>query len=396
MRTLALLVFIAIPMAVVGAKPKQAAPKKATAFPAFQYHVIDRIGRQLGQTALADLDRDGDLDWVCGQSRSAGADIWWWEYQAPDKWVRHMVGKGNTEVGAAVRDLNGDGWLDILSGSKLLINSGDPRNKPFAEYEVGAAFSHDTVFADINGDGKMDALANCDRSGLFWYEIPADPTRRWTSHTIALASAHKIHGATSPRPVGDLDGDGDADVVTGQAWYENADGKGLKWVQHKNINFGEVQKYGIALKTWVLDLDGDGDNDFIQAEADHPDARVAWFENDGKGNWTMHLIKDKGEKQDFHSLAVADFDNDGDLDVFSGGGPLSVAGEQKCYIWENLAGPKGRPTADRWREHVIVKQTCHEAVAADVDGDGDIDICSKPWSDGNEHYYLRNMLMEKK
>ena len=36
---------------------------------------------------------------------------------------------------------------------------------------------------------------------------------------------------------------------------------------------------------------------------------------------------------------------------------------------------------------------CHEAKAADVDGDGDIDICSKPWN-GNEHIYLCNMLKE--
>jgi len=32
--------------------------------------------------------------------------------------------------------------------------------------------------------------------------------------------------------------------------------------------------------------------------------------------------------------------------------------------------------------------------AFDVDGDGDIDICSKPWN-GNEHVYLRNMLKEE-
>jgi len=150
----------------------------------------------------------------------------------------------------------------------------------------------------------------------------------------------------------------------------------------------------LAVRTWVLDLDGDGDNDFIQAEADNPDARVAWFENDGKGNWTRHIIKDKGDGQDFHSLVVADFDRDGDMDVFSGSGPLAKSGKQNCYFWENTSGPGGRPTHRQWIEHFLIQRPCHEAVGGDVDGDGDIDICTKPWSTGDEHLYIRNMLVE--
>jgi hypothetical protein len=192
--------------------------------------------------------------------------------------------------------------------------------------------------------------------------------------------------------VGDIDGDGDADVVTAQAWYENTDGKGLRWKAHRNIPFGERHRYGVGVRTWIGDLDGDGDADVVQAEADNPDGRVAWFENDGKGSaWKTHMIQDEGERQDFHSLVVADFDLDGDQDVFSGGGPLSAPDSHKCYVWENTAGPKGRPTSERWVEHIVARKPCHEAVGADVDGDGDIDICSKPWSTGSEHFFLRNM-----
>ena len=142
-------------------------------------------------------------------------------------------------------------------------------------------------------------------------------------------------------------------------------------------------------------MDGDGDNDFVQAEADNPDSRVAWFENDGHGEWTCHIIKGRGDQQDYHSLVVADFDQDGDMDVFSGGGPLSGM-PHKCYIWENKAGSGNKPVSEMWIEHLIVEKQCHEAVGGDVDGDGDIDLCFKPWSTGNDHYYLRNMLVEKK
>lgn len=356
---------------------------------AFDEHRIDDIGRKMGQTALADMDRDGDLDWVVGCADHGGSTIWWWEYQSPDRWVRHELGQGNTDVGGAVFDVNGDEWLDMLSGSVLLLNPGRPRDEVFRPYDVGTIYSHDTEFADVNGDGRMDAVANSDKSGLFWYEIPADPTQSWVSHTVATRDEHKIHGGVSPRPVGDIDGDGDVDLVTGQAWYENTDGKGTAWKPHRNIEFGDHHQYGLAVRTWVLDLDDDGDPDVVQSEADHPDGRVAWFENDGRGNWTRHLIKDRGDRQDFHALVVADFDGDGDADVFAGGGPLSGA-PHRCYVWENTTG-----NGSAWEEHIVSRKPCHEAMGGDVDGDGDIDICFKPWSTGNEHIYLRNLAADR-
>lgn len=364
---------------------------ESSGFPAFEYHRIDNIGRQIGQTALVDLDADGDLDYVAGQASRTGGDVWWWEYQAPDRWVRHDIGKGNTDVGGALHDVDGDGDLDMLAGSVLFLNTGTPRAPRFEAHDVETIYSHDTEFADIDGDGRVDALANEDEAGLFWYEIPADPTQPWTEHLIASAEDHEIHGGISPRAVGDLDGDGDMDVVTAEGWYENTDGAGRSWTPHMNIELGEKDRYGIAVRTWVADMDGDGDLDVVQSQADHSDGRVAWFENDGRGAFTRHIIKPKGGQLDFHSLAVADFDLDGDLDVFSCAGPLSANDRYPNFIWENTAGPDSRPTPERWVEHVVAERACHEAVAGDVDGDGDIDIAAKPWSDGDEHYYLRNL-----
>jgi hypothetical protein len=39
---------------------------------------------------------------------------------------------------------------------------------------------------------------------------------------------------------------------------------------------------------------------------------------------------------------------------------------------------------------------CHEPADGDVDGDGDVDIACKPWSTGNEHVYLRNLLNDSR
>lgn len=354
------------------------------AFPKFEYHLIDKIGRQMGQTSLADVDKDGDLDWIAGCN---GGDIWWFEYKGPDSWVRHLLGKkAPTDVGGTAFDVDGDGWIDQVSGAAWYKNTGKPREQEFIKYpNTVIERSHDVVSVDIDGDGKLDILAMSDRSALFWYKIPTDPTKAWAEHKIG----ESVHGAIDPKGAADIDGDGDVDVVRSNIWFENLDGKGTKWTQHENIDFGQPKaRFPLMTKTWIADIDKDGDNDVVQAEGDCISGRVAWHENaDGKGRvWIRHLIVGKAG-QDYHSLAVADFDNDGDLDVFSGGGPLTSKPPRQWFIWENLDG-KGK----NFKQHLILTgKRCHESKVADVDGDGDIDICSKPWN-GDEHVYLRNML----
>ena len=367
-----------------------AASASQAAVPRFECHTIAEVGRQMGQTSLVDIDKDGDLDWVVGERNRT----WWFEYVSPAKWIQHDLGQGaTTDVGGCAFDIDGDGWTDQLCGTGWYRNTGQPRAERFEHYDVGAISCHDAVPADINGDGKLDVVAISDqREHLVtaWFQIPADPGKKWIRHDIGGG----IHGGVGPAGVGDLDGDGDNDVVRGDVWFENADGKGTQWTEHAGLTppgGNRPDRYGLAIKVWVCDLDKDGDLDIVEAEADTVDARVLWFENAGRArSWTCHLISPDHTKQDFHSLAVADFDNDGDLDVFSGGGPLSQD-VHKCFIWENADGKAGS-----WQEHLILEgKRCHEAKAADVDADGDIDIATKPWT-GSLHVYLRNMLVEDK
>ncbi|HPE74664.1 MAG TPA: aspartate/glutamate racemase family protein [Draconibacterium sp.] len=62
-------------------------------------------------------------------------------------------------------------------------------------------------------------------------------------------------------------------------------------------------------------------------------------------------------------------------------------GMHKLLIWENISGD-----GSEWKENLILEgKRVHEALGADADGDGDIDILSKPWH-GDLHFYLENKL----
>ena len=354
----------------------------------FEYHEIGEFGYRMGQTSLVDVDNDNDLDWVFGQS----GEMYWYEYNAPTDWELHEIGKGaKTDVGGCPIDVNHDGWIDFVVGDSWYENTGNPRKEYFILHKKNMIFCHDNVAVDIDGDGIKDIVSmsnDPDNPVLAWYKTPKDIKANWDYSKIGKG----IHGGVGPFGYGDLDNDGDIDIVRGDAWFENSDSNGEKWEIHESLippGGNRPDKYGLAFRIWCIDLDNDDDLDIVEAEADTENGRVFWYENiNDADSFIFHPISADTTNQDFHSLALADFDGDGDMDVLSGGGPLSKD-PYKLFVWENIS-------ADglHWKKHIILEdQQIHEAVAADVDKDGDIDICSKPWH-GKLHIYLENKLIE--
>ena len=198
------------------------ADRAAAEMPRFEAYQIGDVGHSMGQTSLVDVDRDGDLDWVVGQS----GKMWWFEYVAADQWTsaRHGQrcenGRRRLCLRYRRRRLGGSGFRH-----GLVSQHGQTADRDLRAYDNGAISCHDNVAADIDGDGRLDVVACSNAKGqvmIAWYRIPDDPKQKWTEHRIGEG----IHGGVDPRGAGDLDGDGDCDVVRGDVWFENMDGKG--------------------------------------------------------------------------------------------------------------------------------------------------------------------------
>lgn len=354
----------------------------------FEHHYVSTTYPNLsgfGQSVAGDFNNDGKPDYLIGQhfgTREKRQYLFINNGTTQD-WPFYLVTTDNTaDGGVTALDVDGDGWLDIVSSGSWFRNNRNPTSGQFTRfvYDSASFGGHDMVIADIDNDGRKDVVVNTDKgdrnggeNGLFWFRIPADATQVWTKTRIGNA----VHSGLWPAGIGDIDGDGDLDVFN-RSWYENADGKGTKWIEHDNVGFGRRGRFGYSQQSALVDVNGDGHLDIVQAESDYfDDTKIQWSENvGGKGlEWVAHVLPMNGEKAgDFHSLAAADFDGDGDIDVFAAESEW-MATRARWFIWENVDG-KGT-----FVRHTIFEGLgAHNAVVVDVDGDGDLDILNKEFA----------------
>jgi hypothetical protein len=357
---------------------------------AWPMHPID--GRFRGANGLsgADVDGDGDRDYVTnyefdqrwvvalhpgddpGLRRSwPTVEIW-----APEPLAQ---GNGKNPESSALGDFDGDGNVDAAGAhgfSDILAFEGsapgvhlvwgpdpDRASDPDAWEDAGwvpttvdVGHPHWVFPHDVNGDGLLDVTVGGRRhgggggydspdspngngtlTGIGWLEAPKDRSRR---RDLARWRFHRI----------------DADVASGHGFV-------------------------------FADVDGDGDDDVVDATADFDTPEeaedVAWYENPGngteaqRGEWRRRVLFTSSDFFAKPSVAVGDIDGDDRADIVT-------QTRDEVLLFHNMGGtpvefetvrvPKPEPIA--WLGRTIR--------LADVDRDGDLDVVGMLIHDGGD------------
>jgi len=312
----------------------------------------------VGRFDLGDLDGDGDLD-VFVAKGSPSVEIGQPTFGERDQFsqVWFNDGHGNFEdsgqrleenfvLSATLADVDADGDLDALTAnvigvSTVWLNDGSGTFSDSGQ-DLAPRGAFQFAVGDVDGDGDLDAYL---ARGL---ENPTDLLYLNDGHGTFTDSGQKLDTTfTNGVRLADLDGDDDLD-----AFIVNGDEpNGISRPNRVYLNDGtgiftdSGQRLGMAVSISVelADLDGDGDLDAVVANGTRSFGRTieqpneVWL-NDGAGVFT--LGQGLGDAASMR-VALADIDNDGDVDVFIG----NIG--QDNQIWLNR-------------------------VAGDVDGDGEV------------------------
>lgn len=244
--------------------------------------------------------------------------------------------------GVSFGDFDHDGATDFAIGEffeRMRLFHNEP-DGTFSLSRLGSTQSRFPIYLDVDGDGDRDMLAASaqsnlafnDGAGTFSVQLPAQ----------AVFSIPNLANAT---PL-DLDRDGDLDlaltsssIVQGHVTFtlEN-DGTGAFTDVWATSGIPATSPGG---GTRAVDYDGDGDTDLIQLSGMSARPLVRIYENDGTGFFTdvstSKLPPRQTECPPFTrcsttvTLAVGDYDNDADLDIFVAGGDF--LGGQSAWLF---------------------------------------------------------------
>lgn len=277
--------------------------------------------------AAADLDLDGDIDLLSAQN---GA-LYWYENDGAFGFTQifiNQVGIGHGIPDMRIADINGDGYLDIVTLFASGINNlhrivffENSGSQSFARtiFESTINVPQSLELVDMDKDGDVDIAAAGVSGEVGWYEN--DGNLNFTPHTFTNSLTSQYEGFA----VGDFNGDGQMDMAatttTQIVWMEN---DGLGNFSERVISLAQGNN-----DLHAADIDGDGDLDLIGGSQ-----AFRFYENDGSGNFTTRTTSVSTTIED---IFPADVDSDGDIDVLVGGTVSVIA-------WlENTVSPNTPP-----------------------------------------------------